>query len=132
MKKEVSCRALNVLYAFLKKRNVDLIKFHEGMPHPAEYFLNKNNWVDYDTLLELYKRIHQTFNEPDIFLQIGWQGMSINVFGFVTIIVHLLSSPRSIYERYPYFVNAMFQDVVQCRLTKQTSNEVVLEYTFGS
>ncbi len=132
MKKEVSCRALNVLYAFLKKRKVDLIKFHEGLPYPAEYFLNKNNWVDYETLLELYKRTRKTFKEPDIFLQIGRQAMSVKVFGFVSIIIHLLNSPRFIYERYPYFVNAMFRDVVQCRLAKEGSHKVVLEYTFGS
>ncbi|MBI2608319.1 MAG: HAMP domain-containing histidine kinase [Deltaproteobacteria bacterium] len=129
MKKEVSCRALNILFVFLKEKDIDLNEFLKDMPYSIDYFLDQNNWIDYETLLKIYEKIRKHFPEPDVFVEIGREIVNTKAFGFISIMIHLLASPRAIYKQFPYYVNSMFR-CVQCEVVNNSPNKVTLGYTF--
>lgn len=97
--RDVSCLGLTFIYDFMKARGVPRSRLQEGLPYPPKHMDNRLNWIDFQTLCDIERRLEAIFpGEPDLHLQIGRTlGQTSRSFGFVRVLMRSVASPFQMY-----------------------------------
>lgn len=98
--REVSCLGLTFIYDFMKARGVPRTRLQEGLPYPPKYLDNRLNWIDFQTMCAIERRLEEIFpGEPDLHLEIGRTLRQSSGFGFVRVLMRSVASPYQMYSQ---------------------------------
>ena len=104
-KKEVSCLALTFFYDYLETQGISRIEIQKELPYTPEHLNDNLNWIDYDTFIEIEKRIAHLFEADDqVFYKIGKYFSQTQGFGFIRVLARAVISPVQLYKRIPQIV----------------------------
>jgi putative two-component system response regulator len=129
---ELSCSALQVDLAYVKQHTGSYEAALRGVAHPESFLLDEDNWVDYQTLLQVYRNIRDAFtDDPDVMRKIGQTVIESNVYATVRLISFLIYDPVLIYKKVPTFAEKTFR-FVRARFESTDRQRARIVYSFDA
>jgi len=127
---ELSCAALQVDLAYVKRLTGSYEPALRGVAHPESYLLDEDNWVDYQTLLQVYRNISDAFpDDPNVMRKIGQTVIESNVYATVRLISFLIYDPILIYKKVPTFAEKTFR-FIRARFEPTDKRRARIVYSF--
>ena len=65
-KREVSCRTINTIIAYVRQQGKDATQLLAGLPFDEEYLTDTNNWVSREVADEVSRRARVFFDDDDV------------------------------------------------------------------
>ncbi len=131
--REVSCLALGLFLDYVEEAGVPRSEILSGLPYPPEHFLDRLNWIDYPTFLEIEHRIAERFqHDPEVFYKIGYSAASRHSLRFVRTIARSVLSPYLIYQQLTRLVPRFMFPFVRIEFEKRSPTLLRARYRFTS
>lgn len=129
----VSCQALQVFFEYAEAHGHDRKRLQEGLRYDATYLSRGGNWVDYETMLEVERRIAVLFpDQPQLFFDIGMSVGEGRSLGFLKTVTRVVISPFTIYRRIPALMRRFLFRFFEVRYEPVSWNRIVGHYTFDA
>ncbi len=130
----VSCRNINIIVQFLKKREVMAETLLDHLGYPREYLSNPDNWIPLPVFIEIAKRTRKLFNDdPAIFYEIGLTTTAEGGLGAVEALKRtmgvIVANPTMLLRRMPKY-NAFFNRTKDVRAIEVSADEALMEVVF--
>lgn len=131
-KRDVSCLALTLFYDYLESRGLSRRPLQAGLPYPPDYLDDRTNWIDYETFLEMERRMATLLpDEPDLYFRIGRTvGSSNRALAFIRIFIRAVVSPFQVYAAIPRIVPRFLFPRVRISFTRTSARSVRGHYVF--
>ena len=128
----MSCIALTLFYDYAESRGHTRDALQADLPYPPAYLDDRSNWVDYETFLEMERRMAVLFpDDPDLYFNIGCTISSSNrALAFTRVMVRSVISPFSVYGLVPRIVPRFLFPRLNIEFTRTGRRTLRGRYTF--
>lgn len=91
--KEINCRSAMAVIQYMKNNGAHIDKILKGIRFSEEYLMDENNWVDCQTIIDLFNNAKKIFKDNNIGYKIGKASTKLNLVGIINLFYRLISNP---------------------------------------
>lgn len=129
--KEVSCRGIGFFFEHMDRKGIPRERLVEGLPYSLDELTKTGNWISWELLIELERRMRRLFpDDPNLFFDMGRGIENTLSFGIVRVAARRAVSPVGVYKMYPYFLEHFLFPFVKIHVKKTGSNSLYIQYRF--